>query len=581
MNRQLPLIVGEAPVHRGLLAVTQPTTPSRAVVYATAAGELTSFDGRPMRWSQQALSPYRTRYDVDISDHRRTAELRSTPLPSRGDVYFFVATVDVGFRVHDPVEIVRRNVADALPIVYGALVDRFIPITRSFAIEESARAEAEIRRRFGAGWVLPEGITIFALSPRLLPDADASAYLRAKVAAARELEVGQARHEVEVQQAQQRGQLDQMAQRHQIQAARTELAELGERPLTPTELIRLHLARNPQDTTLAMQLLTQHDQAVRQHQDAHNERSMELFRFMVEKDLILAADVEPMLAVTMERLGVTDAQRTPLTATASTWTQPSVLPGQRPAAGVGGPSGADGKPPAIVLEQDPGSRVWKPADGVQPVYVMVDESQDVRRWIGDLSAGVHALHDALVHAPDVAPAIRLSVLGYADEVANRLPLEMVAPGSQSPWLTARGPASYASAFETLLDNITHDIEALKAQQPKVRRPIVFFLSAGEPSDGRAWVSPYRRLVDRHLHRYAPNIVAAGVGDASPALIASIATDPAFGFVMAPEADVSAAIEQYWRALIQSVIGSARALIEGSAELVISPPAGFRVAAELA
>ncbi|MGC4807037.1 hypothetical protein [Micromonospora sp. DT233] len=580
MTSPLPLIVSETPVSRGLLAVTTPTTPSRAVVYATAGGEIASFGGRPMRWSQQALSPYRTRYDVDISDHRRSAELRSSPLPSQGDIYFFVARVDVGFRVHDPEEIVRRNVRDAMPIVYGALIDRFTAITRSFSVEESAKAEEAIRRKFGSGWVLPEGITIFALSPRLLPDAEASRYLRDKVAATRELEVDRARHQVRVQQAQHQGQLDQLTQRQQLQAARTELAELGDRPLTPAELIRLHLARNPQDTTLAMQLLAQHEQALRQHQDAHNERSMDLFRFMVDKDLILAADVEPMLAGTLERLGMSGTRPAPLTASASTWTQPSVLPGPKQTAGGGAARDADGKPSAIVLEQEPGSRVWKPADGVQPVYVMVDESRDVGQYIGDLSAGVHALHDALVHAPDVAPAIRLSVLGYADEVANRLPLEMVSPGSQSPWLTARGPASYANAFETLLDNIGHDIEALKAQQPKVRRPIVFFLSGSEPYDHPAWVSPYRRLVDRATQRYAPNIVACGIGAASPGLIAAIATDPRFGFVMAPGTDVPTAIEQYWQALTQSILGSGRALIEGSAELVIDQPAGFRLASEL-
>jgi len=67
--------------------------------------------------------------------------------------------------------------------------------------------------------------------------------------------------------------------------------------------------------------------------------------------------------------------------------------------------------------------VWKPADGVQPVYVLVDESTNARPYIGELSDGVRGLLDALRQAPDVAPAIRLSVLGYADQVMTRLPLE--------------------------------------------------------------------------------------------------------------------------------------------------------------
>ncbi|EWM68057.1 MULTISPECIES: hypothetical protein [Micromonospora] len=575
MTTPLPLILEVSPVARGPFTVTRATTPSRAVVYATGGGEVTSFDGKPMRWSQQALSPYRTRYDVDTGDHRRRAELRSTPLPSRGDVHFFVATVDVAFRVHDPCEIVRRNVTDAMPIVYGAIVDRFVPITRSFGIEQSAQAEDALRQHFGSGWVLPEGITIFALSPRLLPDEAASRYLREKVEASRTVELNRVRHDVHVQQAMHQGQLEQMQQHHRIQAARTELTELGDRPLDPAELIRLHLARNPQDTMAAMQLLAAHEQAMLQRQDLHNQQTTELFRFLVEKDLILAADVEPMLAHTMRRLGATDVRPLGLPAAPAGWTQPPVLD---PA----GHAPADGrdKPPAVILEQDPKSRVWTPAAGVQPVYVMVDESADVAPWIGDLSNGLHTLHDALVQAADVSPAIRLAVLGFADEVASRLRMDVVTAGSQSPWLTPRGPANYANAFETLLDSIGHDIETLKAQQPNVRRPIVFFLSGSAPRDGESWTSPYRRLVDRASHRYAPNVVACGIGAAPPALIATIATEPAFGFVMVPDSDVHAAIAQYWRALAVSVIDSGRALIDGSGELTISPPVGFRIASEL-
>ncbi|MFI2714184.1 hypothetical protein ACH495_29090 [Micromonospora sp. NPDC018662] len=579
MTTPLPLILDVSPVTRGPFTVTKATTPSRAVVYATAAGELTTFDGKPMRWSQQALSPYRTRYDVDTGDHRRRAELRSTPLPSRGDVHFFVATVDVAFRVHEPREIVRRNVTDAMPIVYGAIVDRFIPITRSFGIEQSAQAEEALRQRFGGGWPLPEGITIFSLSPRLLPDEAASRYLREKVEAGRAVELNRVRHDVHVQQAMHQGQLEQMQQHHRIQAARTELSELGDRPLDPAELIRLHLARNPQDTMTAMQLFAAHEQAMLQRQDLHNQQTTELFRFLVEKDLILAADVEPMLAHTMRRLGATDVRPAGLSATSAGWTQPPVLgsAGPEPA---GEPEGGRAKPNATILEQDPKTRVWTPAAGVQPVYVMVDESADVAPWIGDLSNGLHTLHDALVQAADVTPAIRLAVLGFADEVASRLRMDVVTAGSQSPWLTPRGPANYANAFETLLDNIGHDIEALKAQQPHVRRPIVFFLSGSAPRDGESWTRPYQRLVDRNAHRYAPNVVACGIGAAPPALIATIATEPTFGFVMVPDSDVHAAIAQYWRALAASVINSGRALLDGSGELTISPPAGFRIASEL-
>ena len=122
MTSPLNLILSETPVQRGLLGPAKTTRPNVAVVYSTGAGQVVYFGGRPLTRSEQLFSQYRFRFDVDMSDHRRRVELRSTPLPSRGDHYFFIATVDVAFRVHDPEEIVRRDIRDPLPIVYGYLL---------------------------------------------------------------------------------------------------------------------------------------------------------------------------------------------------------------------------------------------------------------------------------------------------------------------------------------------------------------------------------------------------------------------------------------------------------------------------
>jgi uncharacterized protein YegL len=172
------------------------------------------------------------------------------------------------------------------------------------------------------------------------------------------------------------------------------------------------------------------------------------------------------------------------------------------------------------------------------------------------------------------------VLGVADELATRLPLEPVVAGSQSPWFAARGEASYANAFEMLLDKIGEEIPALKQQQQKVLRPTVYLLSGSDPGPDGMWTSPYRRLTDRGAHRFAPNIVACGFGGAPADLIARIATDPELGYMMAPDADVHDAIAQYWSYLARYILASGRALINGQPDIAYEPPAGFRLAREL-
>src|SRR6516225_134540 len=123
MTGTLPLILSQEPVTRGLMARMKESRPNLAVVYADAFGHIAYFGGRPLKWSEQFASRYRVRYEVDLSDHRRTARLDSSPLPSRGDAYFFHSMVDVGFRVTDPAAVVRRNVTDGLTVVYNYLID--------------------------------------------------------------------------------------------------------------------------------------------------------------------------------------------------------------------------------------------------------------------------------------------------------------------------------------------------------------------------------------------------------------------------------------------------------------------------
>ena len=572
MTAPLSLILSVSKVQRG--GPVRATTPDVAVVYATAAGRLGWFGGRPMTWKEQLTTPYRVRYDVDVSDHRRRGHMVSTPLPSRGDYFFFIATVDIGFRVHDPQEIVRRNIRDPLHVVYGHIADRFRPFTRLFDIEDSEHAENALVDNLRGDTVLPEGITIFHVAPRLLPDEKASRYLQQKQDAERRLLMNRAEHEVALEEAEHRGQLAAMDKDFQLRQLRRELEELQGNNLDAVDIIRLHLARNPGDTEKAMELLAEHRKALLRHQDLYNERSTALFKMMVDKGLIQAADVEPLLERTMSQIGIVPPPA-PIDAEAelgATWSDPSVL-----------------EPPAGTVEDDPvedaevlddtDSPRWTPGAGIRPVYLLIDESAEAQPQLDALDAGVSALLRALKATSEIAAVIRLAVLGYADHLSVRMPLSRVDANTAVPHLRGGGPASYAAMFNTLAARIDQDLDALELESPEIRQPIVFLLSASPAGDN--WMAPLHRLVDIHLHAHPPMIVACGIGGAPADLIAEIATDPAHGFVPAAGTDTNDAIVQYWQAVMRDVVELGREVLDGREDVPIRPPEGFRVAADTA
>jgi uncharacterized protein YegL len=558
MTVPLRLIKAVSPVQRGM--PSQRATPHVAVVYATAGGQLGALDNwRPMTYREQLTSRYRTRYDVDMSDHRRRAYMQSTPLPSKGDYYFFIADVEVGFRVHDPREIVRRNIPDATKVIYSHLASEFRRITRKYDIEDSELAEAEIAARFDVDEILPDGITIFYVAPRLLPDAEASRYLQEKKEAERRVLTNLAQHKVALQEARQRGELERLDREFEREQARIEMDAMDGRRLDAFEIVRRHLARHPDDTDKAMELLNEHRRAWLEHQDLYNKRTTELFQSMVDNDLIQAADVERLLPQMLSQIGIVPPP-VPVEATVGAdWEDPPVLAEE-----------------VSVLDES-GNRRWAPSDGIQPVYVLVDESEAAVPDLFYLDNGLSRMITTIAAEDEVAPAIRLAVLGYADHLTVRLPLTTVTALTEPPHLTGGGAAGFAAMFETLGERIDTDLETLEEQQAEVRDPVVFLLSAGPAGDN--WTKPRQRLVNPDLHRHTPTIVAFGVGGATSDLIAGIATDRGNAFLAVPGTDTATAIEHFWDFVTHDILSLARRLVDDRALPDLPGPDGFRVAGE--
>ncbi|MEU6798542.1 hypothetical protein ABZ907_43175 [Nonomuraea wenchangensis] len=212
-----------------------------------------------------------------------------------------------------------------------------------------------------------------------------------------------------------------------------------------------------------------------------------------------------------------------------------------------------------------------------PAYVVADESASMGPHHQALSAGLASLCNGLRAEPMIAAKVRLAILGFSDDVQLRQGLSDMRMVERLPVLAVRGATNYGAVFADLGRRIPHDIQWLKNEGYKVHRPVAFFLSDGQPTDGRHWHEPHRRLVDRETTPFAPNIIACGVGSARADTMLQVATRREFAFVALPSADIGTAIAEFFHALTASLVASGRALAGGEPQLVVTRPEQFRLA----
>jgi uncharacterized protein YegL len=560
MTSALPLILSEEPVTKDTRSKV--SRPHVAVVYADAVGQV-SYLGRPLSRAE-ARRRFRTRYEVDLSDHRRTAQLDSSPLPSRGDAYFFRSMVDVGFRVTDPEAVVKRNVADALAVVYGYLIGAFRPVTRRFEIRDAERAESALNALFQQQVTLDEGITIYRCVVQLLPDHAAQEYLRSLDSADRTLTVDKAQHTVATAAAHHANELAGLTQLARLEAESREHDALASRPLDIDGLIRTHLAKHPDETAYALELLQRHYEAQNAQQDINDKRSLDLVRYMIEQGMIQSVDIELLRKQTLGRVQEIASPSRPAELPAASWDDP--LPS--------GPVLRMAAEPAPAAQGD----IPLPVDTSRtvPVYVIFDESSADPAYFEAVNRGVRTLPADLAAHPEIIDAMRLAVLGYADKVTVRMPLTRVAADSFVPELTSRPGSSLSSVFDYLHGRISEDVGRLKSQGLTVGRPILYLLCAATPGDSPVWESSYLRLTDRAEFSLAPNILACGIGQTHPEVIRKVTAQPqSSGWVADPDTPLNEAVSRYTAFVRQSIAALGRAHVTGSSDAAAESPAGFR------
>ncbi|MFE0027263.1 hypothetical protein [Amycolatopsis sp. NPDC059021] len=193
-------------------------------------------------------------------------------------------------------------------------------------------------------------------------------------------------------------------------------------------------------------------------------------------------------------------------------------------------------------------------DRILPCYVVCDESSSMADHLADVGTGLRALHGALLADPLVAGTARLCVIGFSETARIVTPLS--APDGEPAW---RGPGSgtetnFGVVFSLLRETIQRDVEVLQAESCVVYRPVVFFLSDGQPTDPGLWPAAHARLADRAWPA-RPRIVAFGIGDADRATIGRIGTHRAY--LSTGEASPREAVRVFASTLTSTVVAAGR------------------------
>jgi hypothetical protein len=101
-------------------------------------------------------------------------------------------------------------------------------------------------------------------------------------------------------------------------------------------------------------------------------------------------------------------------------------------------------------------------------------------------------------------------------------------------------------FGALGDRIDADLEAIGESG---RSPLVYVLCASPAEDN--WTAARQRLTDPDLHPRPPEVIAFGVGDAPPELVAGIATDSQ-AFLAGPGMDPATAVQHFAEFVVRDV-----------------------------
>jgi uncharacterized protein YegL len=167
---------------------------------------------------------------------------------------------------------------------------------------------------------------------------------------------------------------------------------------------------------------------------------------------------------------------------------------------------------------------------VLPFYLVCDVSAATAGTIRDFAAALEKLKQGLMRDPAMDETVALSLITF-DETARTVAALAAPSAIELPTLSAGGGASFSAAIREYHQAFEKDRARLKAEDAKVFRPCVFFMTHGAPKD-RHYLETFRSLLGFDSgtgqgNRAYPNVIAIGLPGATREPLAGLAY-PDFG-----------------------------------------------------
>lgn len=162
------------------------------------------------------------------------------------------------------------------------------------------------------------------------------------------------------------------------------------------------------------------------------------------------------------------------------------------------------------------------------LYICIDESSSMDgEKIELLNSALRAIHEFVPSQPVINETVRIGVIGFSDTAEVLLPITKMADVVEFPGLVTKEGTNYGNVFTCLKQTIQTDIAELKSQGYAIsERPIVFFVSDGEPTD-IGWRKIHHDLVDKQFP-YWPHFVTFCDRDANIETLKEISTIGRYG-----------------------------------------------------
>lgn len=211
---------------------------------------------------------------------------------------------------------------------------------------------------------------------------------------------------------------------------------------------------------------------------------------------------------------------------------------------------------------------------IMPFYFVFDESASMASAMPVLNAQLQQLRDEVKRNAQLKDLAHVCVMTFSDSAHCRMDMQPVSTSMPVPTLAPKTSTSYRAAFDLLADAIPADVASIKRQAAEqgiagqtVLRPVVFWLSDGLPNSGEDWRSARARLM---ALREAPNIAVFGFGQVDAATIREVASEKC-GFIAEQGIDPVVVLQEFFTAIVGSIISSALSTPSGRPQLQIERP----------